>query len=123
MNATAQVAESILPRLQQELSGACLVIPDDLEMIENECVQNAQDELDYLWFHVIEYEGGQRYQEYCAVRLMHLASISLEVYGLIVTYSDITDRKKMVDVLYGITYRVKITEQWALPVVQLFITR
>ena len=82
LSAAVQAAETVLPRLQQAFQKAHLEVPDDLEVVANglEYVPG-KDELDYLWYQVQEHEGGKTYDEYRAVRLMHLASIPLNVRG------------------------------------------
>jgi hypothetical protein len=73
-------AETLLPYLQQGFRGASLDIPNDLEVQANSLVYiPGKDELDYMSFQVTEHEGGKDYHEYRAIRLMHLASIPLNV--------------------------------------------
>jgi hypothetical protein len=80
ISAAVQAAETILPRLQQAFQGARLEVPQDLEIQANSLVYTpGKDELDYMWFQVTEHEGGKDYHEYRAIRLMHLASIPLNV--------------------------------------------
>ena len=82
MKASAQTAGAVLPRLRQALSRASLTIPDDLEVLENGLVySNEQDQVEYLWFHVIEREGGQTFDEYRVIRLLHLDAIPLNARG------------------------------------------
>ena len=92
----------ILPRLQQVFQGARLDIPQDLEVQANSLVYAAgRDELEYMWFQVREHEGGKDYHEYRAIRLMHLASIPLNVR------SDQGALAKMRTVLRGL-YNAKV---------------
>ena len=82
ISAAVQAADTVLPLLQKALLGAHLDIPQDLEVQANSLVYTpGKDELDYLWFQVTEHEGGKDYHEYRAIRLMHLASIPLNVRG------------------------------------------
>jgi len=102
ISAAVQAAETILPRLQQVFQGARLDIPQDLEVQANSLVYAAgKDELDYMWFQVREHEGGKDYHEYRAIRLMHLASIPLNVR------SDQGALAKMRTVLRGL-YNAKV---------------
>jgi len=82
MSSALQTAEAYLPRLEQALAGARLEVPADLEVLENGLVYvPGRDELETLWFHVLEREGGRVYESYRAVHLMHLAAIPLNVRG------------------------------------------
>jgi hypothetical protein len=102
INAALQAAETILPNLQKALQGACLEVPDDLEISANGLVYvPGKARLDYLWFEVIEREGGKTYHEYRAMRLMHLASIPLNAR------SDQGALAKMRTVLRGL-YNAKV---------------
>lgn len=78
ISAAIQVVDTYLPRLEQAFKGARLEVPDDLaiEATGLEYV-SGKDELQYMWFEVIEHEGGQDFHEYRAIHLMHLASIPL----------------------------------------------
>ena len=102
INAALQAAETILPNLQKALQGARLEVPDDLEVSANGLVYvPGKARLDYLWFEVIEREGGKTYHEYRAMRLMHLASIPLNAR------SDQGALAKMRTVLRGL-YNAKV---------------
>ena len=82
ISAAIQAAETYLPRLQQALQGARLVVPDDLAIEDTGLVYaQGKDELETLWFQVTEHEGGRDYHEYRAIHLMHLASIPLNARG------------------------------------------
>ena len=95
-------AEQLLPYLQQGFRGARLDIPNDLEVQANSLVYvPGKDELDHMWFQVKEHEGGKDYHEYRAIRLMHLASIPLNVR------SDQGALAKMRTVLRGL-YNAKV---------------
>src|SRR3972149_10690559 len=73
-------AQDILPHLSASLSSAQMEIPDDLTVADNGLVfAGDRQELDYLWFDVIEREGGQVYHEFRAVRLLHLVAIPFNV--------------------------------------------
>jgi len=75
-----EAAETLLPWLLQGFRGAHLDVPEDLEVLANSLVYvPGKDELDHMWFQVHEREGGRDYHEYRAIRLMHLASIPLNV--------------------------------------------
>jgi len=78
LQAGLQAAESILPRLAPGLVRARLDTPDDLLVLAQELVfLPGTDQLDLMWYEVIEKEGGLEYHEYRAVRLLHLAGIPL----------------------------------------------
>jgi len=80
--AVSQTVERILPRLRGLVEGAELSIPDDLQVLGNGLQYEADsDRLRCMWFHVCEREGGQAYQTFRAVRLMHLSLIPLDARG------------------------------------------
>ena len=75
---TIQQVSQICPTWLRGNSSA-LHVPNDLS-IENAGVEfvEGKDELDYLWFRVVEMEGGQSYPGYRVVRLVQLRYIPLE---------------------------------------------
>lgn len=60
-------------------SRAALHLPDDLQ-VERAGVEfvEGKDQMDYLWFQVVEWEGSQAYPGYRVVRLLQLRYIPLE---------------------------------------------
>ncbi len=77
-----KLRKQILPKLQQALQGCLPDSPGRSEYPPIALVYvPGKARLDYLWFEVIEREGGKTYHEYRAMRLMHLASIPLNARG------------------------------------------
>ncbi|MBE0411361.1 MAG: hypothetical protein IBX69_16685, partial [Anaerolineales bacterium] len=66
---------------RKSLFEAVLLTPEDLTIVDNGLVYAGDnpDHLKFMWFHVIEREGGQVYQEYRVVRLMQLRLIPMDV--------------------------------------------
>ena len=76
-----QTIDRVSPRIKDIFSGAALLTPDDLEVLDNGLVYEGTNtqRLKYLWFHVIEHEGDCAYQEYRVVRLIQLRLIPMDV--------------------------------------------
>jgi hypothetical protein len=80
MQATFEIVQSVLPRLQSFVQSSRLEIPDDLQIVDNGLrYSDGKPELDVLWFEVMENEGGRTYHEFRAVRLLHLVGIPFNV--------------------------------------------
>jgi hypothetical protein len=80
MENALRFAQNVLPRLSSTFSSARLEIPNDLTVVDNGLVfVGDRQELDYLWFEVIEIEGGEIYHEFRVVRLLHLVAIPFNV--------------------------------------------
>jgi hypothetical protein len=80
MQDTLRFAQNVLPRLSNSFSSAQMDIPNDLTIVDNGLVfVGDQQELDYLWFEVIETEGGKIYHEFRVVRLLHLVAVPFNV--------------------------------------------
>src|SRR5258706_3505781 len=80
MERALHFAQNIVPRLSASFASAQMEIPDDLTVADNGLVfAGDRQELDYLWFEVIEQEGGKAYHEYRVVRLLHLVAIPSNV--------------------------------------------
>jgi hypothetical protein len=77
----SQIAFGLFPHAREALSGAVLLTPDDLEVIDNGLVFTGDDpdRLKFMWFQVLEREGGQIYREFRVVRLMQLRLIPMDV--------------------------------------------
>ena len=80
MENALRFTQEVLPRLSPTLDGAQMEIPDDLSVADNGLAFSGErQELDHLWFEVLEREGGDVYHEFRAVRLLYLAAIPLNV--------------------------------------------
>ena len=79
--AISQTLERISPWFRERFAGAVLEVPDDLQVLDNGLVYAEGDtrRLKYLWFQVVEQEGGQAYPEYRVARLMQLTLVPLDV--------------------------------------------
>lgn len=54
-------------------------MPTDLEVEQSwVCFVDGQDELDYLWYRLLEAEGGQEYAGFQVIRLLQLTFLPLE---------------------------------------------
>ena len=73
--------DGISGRIRQVFPGVDLLTPDDLDILDNGLVYDETNgqRLKYLWFHVVEREGGQAYQEYRVVQLLQLRLIPMDV--------------------------------------------
>jgi hypothetical protein len=78
----ADAAAAVRPRLQHLLQGAHLELPADLKIESTSLVfAPGRDELDTLVFQITEQGRGRTWSGYRAVRLLHMASIPLNVRG------------------------------------------
>lgn len=80
MNTNSRAVQEFLPRLQKAFDHATLDVPDDLEVMEfGHQITKDGDQLDYLWYRLVEREGGMTYPSYRVIRLLRLESIPLNV--------------------------------------------
>ncbi len=77
----SRTLDGISGSLREAFSSVDLLTPDDLDILDNGLVYDEADahRLKYMWFHVIEREGGHAYQEYRVVHLLQLRLIPMDV--------------------------------------------
>lgn len=77
----SRIVDRITPRIKGIVSGAALLTPEDLDILDNGLIFESTDtqHLKYLWFQISEHEGGCIYPEYRVVRLMQLSLIPMDV--------------------------------------------
>ena len=77
----SQAISRVMPRIQESFGGGELLIPDDLEVLDNGLVyqEGNTERLKIMWYKVLEHEGGQAYLQYRVVRLMQLHLIPMDV--------------------------------------------
>jgi hypothetical protein len=94
---TTRSMDSLLAGVRSTFKAGTITIPDDIDLLEQELVcKPASTDLDHLYYHLIEREGGKSYDTHRVVHLMQLRSIPLDARG------DVGAVAKMQKILRGV---------------------